>query len=171
MNRGDETASAAERSLKLIGRPAVAALEEALKSAEGTAKRRIEETLTYFRPGEERRFRHLEQMGRDDLLRLFVLVGAFLENEKRAGWRRIAEGIRHQIDFPRVDGKRFGVTPNSISKGVRELANLLEPKGSLTDNSDNRKGGLTPQGSKLLREATEYLRRKYGNPATSSEFG
>ena len=48
--RNKETASAAERSLKLIGEPAVVALEEALKAAEGEAKQRIEETLKYFSP-------------------------------------------------------------------------------------------------------------------------
>ncbi len=171
MNRGDETASAAERSLKLMGTPAVAALEEALESAEGTAKRRIEETLTYFRPSEEKRFRHLERIGRDDLIRLFVLVGAFLETEKKVGWRTIAEAIGHQITFRRIDGGRFGATANSISTGVKELRKLLKMKAPLTSHSKYRSGGLTPQGRKLLREAKDYLRRDNGDSATSTSHG
>ena len=169
MNRGDETASAAERSLKLIGTPAVAALEEALKSAEGTAKRRIEQTLTYFRPGEEQRFRHLERIGRDDLIRLFVLVGAFLEENGKAGWRPIAEAIGPQIDFKRIDGGPVGVTANSIAGQVKELSMRLNIV--LTDNSGNRKGGLTQEGRKLLKEAKEYLRREHGDGTTSPSPG
>lgn len=169
MNRGDETASAAERSLKLIGVPAITALKEASKSAEGTAKRRIEEALRYFRPGEEQRFPHLERIGRDDLLRLFVLVGTFLEKEKKAGWRKIAKVIGPQIDFKRIDGSQFGVTANTISSSVKMLSVLLKLKRPLTDNSEYRKGGLTREGSNLLKQAKEYLRRKYGNSTSSPD--
>ena len=161
--RSAETASAAERSLKLIGEPAVTALEQALKAAEGEAKRRIEETLKYFRPGEEKRFRHLEKIARDDLLRLFVLVGTFLETEGPAGWRKIAGAICHRIDFPRIDGTRFGVTANSIAQNVKDLSELLKPACPLIKSKKTRKSRLTADGSKLLREAKAYLRRKYAD--------
>jgi hypothetical protein len=160
MSRGDETASAAERSLKLIGSPALAALEEALKTAEGTAKRRIEAALKYFRPGDEPRFPHLERIGRDDLLKLFVLVGSVFERQGETSWRTVAAQVSDKITFKRANGWSFSKGDNRIAAAVKKLGELVNT--TLTTHVDRKKGGLTPKGRKLLQEARSYLEQKYG---------
>ena len=70
-----------------------------------------------------------------------MLVGIFLEREGKAGWRTIAEAIRHQIDFPRIDGTRFGVTANSIAQNVKDLSELLRADCPLTKSEKRGRAG------------------------------
>lgn len=161
----DDVAEAAEMTLRLIGAPAaLAALRIAEMSAVGDAKQRIIKATASIGPQRNEAFNRLESYQRDDLLRLFVLVGGIFDHQGETSWHTVAKEVSAKITFKRTNGRPFGTSDKSIAKAVNDLgAIVLGEKGRLTTHGNNTKGELTPAGMTLLREARGYLEQKYGD--------
>lgn len=129
------------------------------------ARDRLDRAIKACQPSFSEEFEKLSKLNRDDLLKLFVLVGE--EFEKGAiGWRNVASRVKDKITFSRSDGKRFGATANSISARVQQLGKLLGVE--LIEQKERHSGCLTPNGIRLLRDTRKYLTAKYGDSLESS---
>lgn len=157
----------ANDAFRRIGRPALLELTKASAVLSGDEKLRIDRAIAACEPQMSERFKRLEQLNSDELLRYFVLAARVLKARNETGWIAIGEAIAPLITFKRANGVPFGKSGNSVRDNFQELAERLGG-GPLTTHRPKVKGGLTAEGVVLLNEATEYLQQKYGPDALPS---
>lgn len=150
-------------ALRKVGPIALEALAEASALAFLSAedKRRIDTAIAACQPQLSERFKHLQQLNSDDLLRYFVLAAQLLANQKQVGWGEVGERIAPLLNFVRANGRPFGTAGNSVRDIFADLKDRLK-SGPLTTHRPKVSGTLTEQGELLLKDASEYLRQKYG---------
>lgn len=154
----------ASRTLQQIGEKAEIALKSVEPDLSGDALERVQFALALCRRRSDDRYRHLQAIDSDDLLRYFALVGQVLRELGKCGWRRIAEVIRPYVTFKRANQVQLGTSANSVRDNVTKLADKLGIE-QLTTHGRNKGGQLSLEGERLLNEATDYIRGKYGHDA------
>lgn len=153
-------------ALQRIGAPALPALEKALKRVTGPERERLERAMTIcrLRATQSGKFKHFEQLDCDYLFRYFVLVGLALRMLIKANWENVGSIIKAYVTFKRPNGRALGTSPNAVSAIVEELAKKLSIQ-ALTTHKQREAGRLTKDGERILDDAIEYVRGKYGHDA------
>lgn len=156
----------ATRTLQRLGPAALRTLENAVLSATGGARQRLNNAIAALKRRVDDRYLYFETLNNDNLLRYFVLVGQCLERRGTTSWTDIGEAIEPYVAAFRIRRNELGTSPNAVRDNVQRLVKLLQ-RNPLTTHGGQRAGDLTAAGRKLLAEATEYLRGVYG---TAPEF-
>ena len=148
------------QALRPIGESARRDLSRAISGAADDTLVRLKRAYAACQTTEGRKFEKLERINRDDLLKLFVLVGDAFVDLREAGWRRVSEAIRDKVNFKRANGRPFGMRDVSIAEAIEELSALIGIE--LVRTTPKKRTQLTEPGRKLLDDVKSYLESKYG---------
>ncbi len=154
----DPIGALAERALWSMKEAAIPRIEDAIKETSGTDRTNLKRALAGMDVSFGSDLGRLLHFNRDDLLALFVDVGTVLEEQGATSWRAMAEVLREKMSQGLLTPGYAGSGERFIGKSMKLLSKYI--KGDLTTHGNNQKGGLTPEGRVLLKEAREYLRKK-----------
>ena len=156
-------AARADDVLMAIGSPVRRLLESAYAESSGILKQRIESSLKRIKvapsaaSGVQGEFAWVKD---DAMLELFAAVGEILQRNGPTSHRELSiqlKDLKSQGYFQR----EIQVGDRNIGKKIEKLEELLSEREGrpilLTDRLATRKGGLTPDGEKLIVRIRAYL--------------